>query len=75
MISLLVLFAIAIGLIVVVAAVSLHYGVQQKKNKLVPEQTSQASNQQIPICPYCGQPLYWVPQYERYFCRKEQRLI
>jgi len=71
----LVLFAIAIGLIVVVAAVSLHYGVQQKKNKLAPEQIWQASSQQTPICPYCGQPLYWVPQYERYFCRKEQRLI
>jgi hypothetical protein len=28
-----------------------------------------------PVCPTCGQPLQWVPQYQRYWCNKEQKYV
>jgi hypothetical protein len=26
-------------------------------------------------CPYCKQPLQWIPQYQRYWCEKEKKYI
>jgi hypothetical protein len=28
---------------------------------------------QVPPCPFCGGPLTWIPQYQRWYCYRDQR--
>lgn len=41
---------------------------KQRPAQVVATQQSQAS--QTPLCPTCGGPLTWIPQYQRWYCYK-----
>ena len=30
---------------------------------------------QAPTCPYCGRPLSWIAQYQRWYCYQDQRYV
>ena len=39
-------------------------------------QTAQPTQQtQTPMCPTCGQPLTYVPQYQRWYCYKDKKYV
>ncbi len=35
--------------------------------------TGQASSQ--PMCPTCGKPLTWIPQYQRWYCYNDRKYV
>ncbi|MCW4000750.1 MAG: hypothetical protein NWE93_10965 [Candidatus Bathyarchaeota archaeon] len=36
-----------------------------------PAQTSQSQN----LCPTCGKPLTWIPQYQRWYCYSDKKYV
>jgi sporulation protein YlmC with PRC-barrel domain len=36
---------------------------------------AQASPSQTPVCPTCGQPLTYIPQYQRWYCYKDNKYV
>jgi sporulation protein YlmC with PRC-barrel domain len=43
--------------------------VQQPSQAAAPQQQSQ------PMCPTCGKPLTWIPQYKRWYCYNEKKYV
>lgn len=41
------------------------------------QQQTQPSQQQTtqPLCPTCGQPLTWIPQYQRWYCYNDKKYV
>jgi sporulation protein YlmC with PRC-barrel domain len=37
-----------------------------------PQQTVQQA-QTAPLCPTCGKPLTWIPQYQRWYCYNDKK--
>ena len=37
------------------------------------QQTQQQASQ--PLCPTCGRPLTWIPQYSRWYCYNEKKYV
>ena len=35
----------------------------------------QAKQPSKPLCPTCGKPLKWIPQYERWYCNKDKKYV
>jgi len=48
-----------------------NYQPQQTYQATQPQQ--QASSQ--PMCPTCGRPLTWVPQYQRWYCYNDKKYV
>lgn len=42
---------------------------QQPQPQAAPQQPSQ------PMCPTCGKPLTWIPQYKRWYCYNEKKYV
>ena len=38
-----------------------------------PAQAAQQSSQ--PMCPTCGKPLTWIPQYQRWYCYNDKKYV
>jgi sporulation protein YlmC with PRC-barrel domain len=38
-----------------------------------PAQAAQQSTQ--PMCPTCGKPLTWIPQYQRWYCYNDKKYV
>jgi len=38
-----------------------------------PLQTAQPAQQAQPLCPTCGKPLTWIPQYQRWYCYTDKK--
>lgn len=56
--------------------------VQQQSYQAQPQQTYQAAatpqqQQQStqPMCPTCGRPLTWIPQYQRWYCYNDKKYV
>jgi hypothetical protein len=66
------LLVIAIIIIPIIVIVLLAYFVWRPSLRAVNRIASQPA---LAICPYCGVPLQWIPQYQRWFCYREQRYV
>jgi len=40
-----------------------------------PVQTVVQKQLSKPLCPTCGKPLKWIPQYERWYCNKDKKYV
>jgi sporulation protein YlmC with PRC-barrel domain len=52
--------------------------VAQQQQQVAATQTYQATQQQStsqPMCPTCGKPLTWIPQYQRWYCYNDKKYI
>ena len=38
-------------------------------------QTASVEKQATPMCPTCGKPLTWIPQYKRWYCYNEKKYV
>ncbi|MCW3995939.1 MAG: PRC-barrel domain-containing protein [Candidatus Bathyarchaeota archaeon] len=38
-------------------------------------QPMQAQQTNQPMCPTCGRPLTWIPQYQRWYCYNEKKYV
>jgi sporulation protein YlmC with PRC-barrel domain len=38
-----------------------------------PVQQQQPAAQSQPLCPSCGKPLTWIPQYQRWYCYNDKK--
>jgi len=38
-------------------------------------QTTTQSQTTQPLCPTCGQPLTWIPQYQRWYCYNDKKYV
>jgi len=45
---------------------------QQGAAQAAPVQ-QQPSTQTLPLCPSCGKPLTWIPQYQRWYCYNDKK--
>ncbi|MGE5556053.1 MAG: PRC-barrel domain-containing protein [Methanocella sp.] len=45
---------------------------QQDAAQAVPVQ-QQPATQTPPLCPSCGKPLTWIPQYQRWYCYNDKK--
>jgi len=43
--------------------------------KPTPQVTSQQQQSTQPLCPTCGQPLTWIPQYSRWYCYNDKKYV
>ncbi len=48
---------------------------QRSQQAMQPQRSQQAMQPQQKVCPYCGSPLMYVPQYQRYYCPRCRRYI
>jgi sporulation protein YlmC with PRC-barrel domain len=48
------------------------YQPQQQAQPAQPVQQQQAASSQ-PLCPTCGKPLTWIPQYQRWYCYNDKK--
>ena len=46
---------------------------QKQTEEVVIQQKS--SQQNPPLCPTCGKPLTWIPQYKRWYCYKDKKYV
>ena len=46
---------------------------EQKQQQTVQTDVQQQSTQ--PLCPTCGQPLTWIPQYKRWYCYNDKKYV
>ena len=46
---------------------------QQQEQK--PVQTEVPKQESKPLCPTCGKPLRWIPQYNRWYCNKDKKYV
>ena len=46
---------------------------EQKQQQPVQTESQQQSTQ--PLCPTCGQPLTWIPQYKRWYCYNDKKYV
>jgi sporulation protein YlmC with PRC-barrel domain len=44
---------------------------EQKISQMEP----QAKQSGKPLCPTCGKPLKWIPQYNRWYCNKDKKYV
>ncbi len=51
--------------------------VQQNTYQQQPGQSVGQTQQQTtqPLCPTCGRPLTWIPQYQRWYCYNDQKYV
>jgi sporulation protein YlmC with PRC-barrel domain len=40
-----------------------------------PVQTEVQKQSDKPVCPTCGKPLKWIPQYQRWYCNKDKKYV
>ena len=45
---------------------------QQQPTQTQPTQQPQTSQ---PMCPTCGKPLTWIPQYQRWYCYNDKKYV
>lgn len=46
---------------------------QQPVQTAVPAQSAQQQSTSPPLCPTCGKPLTWIPQYQRWYCYNDKK--
>ena len=46
---------------------------EQLQQKPVETVVQKQSNK--PVCPTCGKPLRWIPEYERWYCNKDKKYV
>jgi sporulation protein YlmC with PRC-barrel domain len=54
--------------------------VQQPTYEPVQQQPAQTMAQPVqqstqPVCPTCGKPLTWIPQYQRWYCYSDKKYV
>jgi sporulation protein YlmC with PRC-barrel domain len=49
------------------------YQPQQQPAQAVAQPAQQQSTQQL--CPTCGKPLTWIPQYQRWYCYNDKKYV
>jgi hypothetical protein len=49
------------------------YQPQQQQPVQTVAQPAQQSTQ--PMCPTCGKPLTWIPQYQRWYCYNDKKYV
>jgi sporulation protein YlmC with PRC-barrel domain len=54
--------------------------VQQTTYQPVQQQPAQTMAQPVqqstqPVCPTCGKPLTWIPQYQRWYCYNDKKYV
>ena len=40
-----------------------------------PAQQNLSKQKTVPICPSCGKPLTWIPQYKRWYCYNDKKYV
>jgi len=60
---------------VVVPSVEEKVLVPNEQLKQEPVQTVVQKESNKPVCPTCGKPLRWIPQYERWYCNKDKKYV
>ena len=45
----------------------------QAPAQAMPQQEENANQQQV--CPTCGKPLTWIPQYQRWYCYNDKKYV
>jgi sporulation protein YlmC with PRC-barrel domain len=52
------------------------YQPQQQPAQTQPAQQPQSAQQSTqPVCPTCGRPLTWIPQYQRWYCYNDKKYV
>jgi len=46
---------------------------QQQSVQITSQPTQHQSTQ--PLCPTCGKPLTWIPQYQRWYCYNDKKYV
>ena len=52
---------------------STYQPLQQQPAQTVAQPVQQQSTQ--PLCPTCGRPLTWIPQYQRWYCYNDKKYV
>jgi sporulation protein YlmC with PRC-barrel domain len=47
----------------------------QTTSQQQPVQTAVQQQSTQPLCPTCGQPLTWIPQYSRWYCYNDKKYV
>jgi sporulation protein YlmC with PRC-barrel domain len=47
---------------------------QSQQQTAQPVQAAQPAQSQ-PLCPTCGKPLTWIPQYQRWYCYNDKKYV
>jgi hypothetical protein len=42
---------------------------------LKPTSAAQPGHSQASLCPTCGKPLTWIPQYQRWYCYNDKKYV
>ena len=48
---------------------------QPQQSQPVQTVTQQAAQTTQPLCPTCGRPLTWIPQYSRWYCYNDKKYV
>jgi sporulation protein YlmC with PRC-barrel domain len=48
---------------------------QQQQQEQQPVQTAVQEKSTQQLCPTCGQPLTWIPQYKRWYCYNDKKYV
>ena len=48
---------------------------QKEELQQKPVQTEVKKESAQPLCPTCGKPLKWIPQYSRWYCYKDKKYV